>query len=100
MLVAVCTRERECARLPYVELRAWTLRLVADPRWEGPWPVIAEGTPPGIDGTCVGRYIRYASTAPICVVPHELAHMRSGEVAHGPRWEAWFLRLVGWLSEC
>jgi len=86
MLDGVCTEQAPCDVAPYATLVALTMRVVSDPRWTGRQPVLHEGTPPGIDGICLGRYIRYASRAPLCVVPHELAHLLSGEQAHGFRW--------------
>lgn len=96
--VGVCTAQRQCPRLDYDGLLALTRYLVADRRWPGPVPIVARGCPRGIDGYTVGRRIRYADVAPICVVPHELAHLASGEVGHGPRWRSWFEQVASWCE--
>lgn len=98
MLDGVCTEQARCDVAPYAALVALTMRVVSDPRWTGRQPILHQGCPPGIDGSSLGRHIRYADRAPFCVVPHELAHLLSGEQAHGPRWRRAFYEIIPLLA--
>lgn len=84
--------------LTYAEMRALSEVVAAHPDWRGP-PILIGKLHPAYeaDGRSVGRMICYASEAPACTVPHELAHVRSGRYDHGPEWAAEFARLAGLL---
>lgn len=83
--------------LEFDQLAALTAALVAHPGWQGRTPIVACRVQPGVDGRLVGRRIVYSAAAPACVVFHELAHLASGDLGHGPAWSAWFVRLLGWV---
>jgi hypothetical protein len=85
--------------ISYPELARLTDALTADPRWPGPTVRVLPLRDRRYWGRAWTRTVRYAPIAPVWVVPHELAHIASGDLGHGPEWRAWMVRLTEELEE-
>lgn len=78
-----------CALASFDGLRRLTRFVVCHPGWTGPRPVFTSlEYIDGAWGSAIGRLVRYAPVAPVCVVPHELGHVLAGSSeGHGPTWQ-------------
>jgi hypothetical protein len=86
----MCSPDRPCVTLDFDELRTFALAVTHNPAWRGRQVSVGLERRDGWHGSCWGRVIRFAAQAPACIVVHELAHVRSHTLDHGPAfWQAY-----------